>query len=256
MTDHWSLPIDAASATPVYVQVAQQLQRRIENGDLRRGSALPAERDFAAQLGISRVTVRQALALLEKQGLLLRKHGSGTFVTPPVRRGEMPSRPLGLLSSFSEDVRSRGQRPGGRVLSFERGRPTAHEALSLALSPTESVYRVRRLRTANDEPLAIEESTLPAGLVGTLTAAHVTDTSLYLLLRTRNLEPSRGIRHLRAINADLTLAGQLGVPVGAALVSTERVSWTAEGVPVEYARAQYRGDRFDFVMELHGDSDS
>ncbi|GHF36143.1 GntR family transcriptional regulator [Deinococcus metalli] len=256
MTDHWSLPIDAESATPVYVQVAQQLQRRIESGELRRGSALPAERDFAAQLGISRVTVRQALALLEKQGLLLRKHGSGTFVTPPARPGEMPSRPLGLLSSFSEDVRSRGQRPGARVLAFERGRPTAHEALSLALSPTESVYRVRRLRTANDEPLAIEESTLPATMVGVLTAADVTDTSLYALLRRRNLEPSRGIRHLRAVNADLTLAAQLNVPVGAALLATERVSWTAEGLPIEYARAQYRGDRFDFVMELHGDNDT
>lgn len=255
-TPAWAIPIDSGSATPVYVQVAQELQRRIENGELRRGSALPAERDLATHLHISRVTVRQALALLEKQGLLQRKHGSGTFVTPPALPGEMPSRPLGLLSSFSDDVRSRGQTPGARVLSFERGRPSAHEALSLALSPSETVYRVRRLRTADGEPLAIEESTLPAALVGPLEVGDVTDSSLYALLRARHVEPQRAIRHLRAVNADLGLAGLLGVAVGAALLTTERVSWTAGSQPIEYARAHYRGDRFDFVMELQGDAET
>lgn len=238
----------------MYVQVAQGLAERIQSGDLVRGSALPAERELAAQLQISRVTVRQALALLAQQGLLARKHGSGTFITPPAAPGEVPSRPLGLLSSFSEEVRSRGQKPGAQVMAFEQGRPTAHEAMSLALSPGDSVYRIRRLRTANNEPLAVEDSTLPAALVGKLTREDVKDASLYALLTARALKPHRAIRHLRAVNADLTMSGLLGVTVGAALLTTERVSWTQEGQPVEYARAHYRGDRHDFVMELHGDS--
>lgn len=249
----WAIPLDAGSATPVYVQVAQGLAQRITSGELARGTALPAERELAAQLNISRVTVRQALALLSQQGLLTRRHGSGTFVTPPAQPGEVPSRPLGLLSSFSEDVRSRGQTPGAQVLAFERSRPTAQETMSLALTTADSVYRIRRLRTADSESLAIEDSTLPVGMVGKLTRQDVTDASLYALLAARGLQPHRAIRHLRAVNADLNLAGLLGVPVGAALVATERVSWTADGRPVEYARAHYRGDRHDFVMELQGD---
>ncbi|MBZ9749823.1 GntR family transcriptional regulator [Deinococcus sp. HMF7604] len=248
----WAMPLDAASATPVYVQVAQGLTQRIESGQLRAGSALPAERELAAGLGVSRVTVRQALALLSQQGLLTRRHGSGTFVTPPPRPGDLPSRTLGLLSSFSEDVRSRGQLPGARVLSFERVRPGAQEAMSLALSPGELVYRLRRLRTADGEALAVEDSTLPAALVGDLAPEDVQDASLYALLSGRGLSPARAIRHLRAVNADLTLAPLLGVPVGAALLTTDRVSWLSGGQPIEYARAHYRGDRYDFVMELQG----
>ncbi|BBN96762.1 GntR family transcriptional regulator [Deinococcus grandis] len=249
---HWTIPLDSASATPVYVQVAQGLTQRIESGQLRPGSALPAERDLAAHLGVSRVTVRQALGLLAQQGLLTRRHGSGTFVTPPPRPGDLPARTLGLLSSFSEDVRSRGQRPGARILNFERTRPTAQEAMSLALSPSEAVYRIRRVRTADGEPLAVEDSTLPAALVGPLSEADVHDASLYALLAARGLSPARAIRHLRAVNADLTLAPLLNVTVGAALLTTDRVSWLQGGRPIEYARAHYRGDRYDFVMELQG----
>ncbi|MDV6375601.1 GntR family transcriptional regulator [Deinococcus arenicola] len=250
----WAISLDAASALPVYMQVAQGLEQRIHTGELRQGSALPAERELAAHLHVSRVTVRQALALLAQQGLLTRKHGSGTFITPPTPE-ERPSRTLGLLSSFSEDVRSRGQTPGARVLSFEDARPTAQEVMSLALSPGERVYRVRRLRTSDGEALAVEDSTLPAALVGKLSQEDVTDASLYALLGGRGLQPVRAIRHLRAVSADLKLAELLRVLPGAALLATERVSWTGGGRPVEYARAHYRGDRYDFVMELHGEGE-
>lgn len=250
----WVVPLDPASATPVYVQVAHGLAARIENGTLKGGMALPAERDLAEALGVSRVTVRQALALLAQQGLLTRRHGSGTFVNRAAPL--LASRPLGLLTGFSEDVRSRGQTPGARVLSFERGRPTPQEAMTLALSPRDGVYRLRRLRTADGEPLAVEESTLPAALIGPLGAADVTDASLYALLAARGLSPVRAVRHLRAVNADGQLVEWLGVPPGAALLATERVSWTATGKPVEHARAYYRGDRYDFVMELHGEEQS
>lgn len=246
----WALPLDAASATPVYLQVASGIAQRIQDGELEGGSALPSERELASHLGVSRVTVRQALAQLAEQGLLTRRHGSGTFVAPP----EAPAaRPLGLLSSFSDDVRSRGQKPGARVLTFERGRPTAQEAMSLALSPSDTVLRLRRLRTSSGEPLAVEESTLPAALVEPLTAQDVTDASLYAVLADRGLQPHRAIRHLRAVNAPEDLATLLGILPGGALLATERVSWTREGRPIEYARAHYRGDRYDFVMELQGD---
>ncbi|MFC4638319.1 GntR family transcriptional regulator [Deinococcus hohokamensis] len=249
----WALHLDPASATPVYVQVAAALATRIEQGELPAGSALPSERDLARLLGVSRVTVRQALTQLADQGRLTRRHGSGTFVSPVASPAPPASRPLGLLSSFSDDVRSRGQTPGAQVLHFGRGRPSAQEAMSLALSPAETVLRLRRLRTSSGEPLAVEESTLPAALVGPLSPEDVTDASLYALLAARNLQPHRAIRHLRAVGAPPDLAALLDVPAGSALLATERVSWTRDGRPIEYARAHYRGDRYDFVMELQGD---
>ncbi|MFB9994607.1 GntR family transcriptional regulator [Deinococcus oregonensis] len=268
----WVIPLDAESATPVYVQVAQGLEQGIGAGAISRGSALPAERELAHTLGVSRVTVRQALAVLAQRGLLVRRHGSGTFVSsadqpglpdhtaqpeaaPQDTRpasGHLDSRPLGLLTGFSDDIRSRGLIPGARVLRFERGYPTPQEAMTLALSPTEGVIRLRRLRTASGEPLAIEDSTLPAALAGDLTLDAVTDASLYALLAARGLRPHRAIRHLRAVNAGAELAALLDIAPGAALIATERVSWTAEGRPIEHARAHYRGDRYDFVMELQG----
>ncbi|WP_104992153.1 GntR family transcriptional regulator [Deinococcus sp. NW-56] len=247
----WLVPIDAGSATPAYLQLAQGLAARIEGGELPGGTALPAERELAGTLGVSRVTVRRALDWLAQRELLTRRHGSGTFVNAPHEDPARRPRPLGLLSSFSEDVRSRGGTPGARVLSFEEGRPTGQELLTLGLSPGDAVYRLRRLRTADGEPLAVEESTLPAALVGRLTEAEVTDASLYALLAGRGLSPVRAVRHLRAVNAQEPLAGWLAVSPGAALLATERVSWAADGRPVEYGRAHYRGDRYDFVMELH-----
>ena len=245
----WWVALDPADAAPAYVQLAQGLRRRIESGELSAGTALPAERELAARLGVSRVTLRQGLGLLEAEGLLRRRRGSGTFVagTPHT------SRQLGLLSSFSDEVRAQGGVPGARVLSFTQGRPTPQAALSLGLTAAAQVYRLRRLRTSDGDPLAVEDSTLPAALIGPLTAQDVTDASLYGLLGQRHLAPARAIRHLRAQNASAELAHLLGVPLGAALLTTERVSWLASGRPVEYARACYRGDRYDFVMDLRGE---
>jgi GntR family transcriptional regulator len=122
--------------------------------------------------------------------------------------------------------------------------------MTLRLGANSRVYRIRRLRTADGVPLAVEASVLPEERVGTLSAEGLTDQSLYALLTARHLLPVRALRHLRAVNADQEHAGLLGVRLGAALLMTERVSWNALGLPIETANAHYRGDRYDFLMEL------
>lgn len=239
------LAIDPASATPVYLQMVQALQKLIVQQVLAEGTALPGERDLAATLGVSRVTVRQALRLLEEQGLLVRRQGSGTFVAPrPIVQ------PLSALTGFTEDMRARGLTPSGRVLSLERSRPSPQEAMNLAVSPLAEVVRLRRLRTADGEPLAVETSTLPADVVGDITAQDIENRSLYAHLRERGFVPQRAMQHLRALNADADTAAVLHVSAGTALLSTERVTWDTTGGVMEYARAQYRGDRYDFTVEL------
>ncbi|GGJ70319.1 GntR family transcriptional regulator [Deinococcus aquiradiocola] len=241
----FTVTLDHAATTPIYLQVAHGIQRWLGTEHATPGTALPSERDLAGQFGVSRVTVRQAIALLTTQGLLERRRGSGTFILP--RRIEHP---LGTLQSFSDDMRARGQVPGAHVLSFALNRATPHEAMTLGLREHSRVYRIRRLRTADGTPLAVESSVLPEDRVGDLHADTLKDRSLYELLSARALVPVRALRHLRAVNADTEHAALLQVRPGAALLMTERVSWLADGTPIELASAHYRGDRYDFLMEL------
>ena len=232
----------------MYLQVSHHLERWLKSDGARAGTALPSERDLAVQLGVSRVTVRQALSLLSAQGLLERRRGSGTFILP--RRIEHP---LSTLTSFSDDMRARGLTPGARILEFALAQATPQEAMTLNLGASSRVYRVRRLRTADGAPLAVESSVLPQERVGQLSAEGLSDRSLYALLSSRQLMPVRALRHLRAVNADQEQATLLNIRPGAALLMTERVSWSADGLPIEMASAHYRGDRYDFLMELfHG----
>lgn len=239
------VPLDPDSPTPVYLQIRRGLLARIDAGDLPEGGALPSERDLADLLRVSRMTVRQALQGLEADGVLIRRHGSGTYVAP---RRIVQS--LSALTSFSEDMRSRGFVPGGRVLGFEHGRPSPEEALSLGLGPSASVARLRRLRTADGTPLALETSSLPEHVAGDLRPEDVQNRSLYDLLRAHGFTPHRAIQHLRAAPADATTARLLEVPEGASILSILRVTWDAGGAPIEFVRSQYRGDRYDFVVEL------
>ena len=237
--------LSKGAATPIYLQVYQGLARLIEDGTLERGSALPGERDLALQIGVSRVTVRQALKLLTEGGQLVRKQGSGTFVAE-----SRILQPLSALSSFSDDMRSRGLLPGARVLSLERTRPSPQEAMNLALKPGNEVWRLKRLRTADGQPLAIEISSVPLATLPQVSRAALESGSLYALLRQGGHAPVRAMQHLRATAADSETARLLELSVGAPLLSTERVTWDAAGKTLEYARSQYRGDRYDFLVEL------
>lgn len=241
----FALHLDGSSATPAYLQVARAVSQLIEGGALPEGTALPSERDLSTHLGLSRVTVRQAFRVLEEQGLVVRRQGSGTFVAP--RRIVQP---LSVLTGFSDDMRARGLVPGGRVLSFEVGRPSPQEAMNLGQSPLLDVVRLRRLRTADGEPVAIEVSVLPARLLDGAPRERLERGSLYEVLRERGFAPARAMQHLRATEADDETAALLHLPPRGAVLATERVTWDASGGVLEFARSQYRGDRYDFVVEL------
>lgn len=237
--------IDHAAATPIYRQITDGLRQWLLSAPAVSGQALPGERLLATRLGVSRVTVRQALDQLRSEGLLVRRRGSGTFVQP--RRIEHT---LNALSSFSDDMRARALTPGAQVLNFSLGHATTQESMSLGLGAHSRVYRIERLRTADGVPMALESSVLPEERVGLLSAAALVDQSLYALLGARQVQPVRALRQLRAVSATAAQATLLAVAPGAPLLQTERVSWTAAGVPIELAQACYRGDRYDFLMEL------
>src|SRR6188472_916554 len=128
-------------------------------GGLEIGAAIPPERRLAAQLGVSRPTLRMAIDELVREGLLLRRHGSGTYVAEP-----KIALPL-TMTSFSEDMSRRGMRPSSRVVSFEVQSAGAKLGQRLNLSPVEDVWVITRLRLADDETMAIEWLHAPHGLL-------------------------------------------------------------------------------------------
>lgn len=233
----------SADQTPRYLQVASVFRSLVERGVLRAGEALPSERDLSTVTSLSRVTVRRAVETLLREGVLSRRHGSGTFVA---RRIEQP---LSVLAGFSEDMRNRGSRPGSMWISKALTRPSPKEAMALGVGPDEQVLRLLRVRTADDEPLAIETAVVPASI---LPSPDLVSTSLYSALTEKGFRPAHGVQRLHAALAAPDEASLLMIPVGSAILRIERRAFLANGRPIEFTTSSYRGDRYDFVATLGG----
>ncbi|HWU65233.1 MAG TPA: GntR family transcriptional regulator [Ensifer sp.] len=236
--------LQANGAGPLYVKLRQSLEKAIQSGALKQGEALPAERDIADYASISRVTVRKAVDELVQDGLLVRRHGSGTFVAKPVSKVEQP---LSRLTSFTEDMARRGLSTRSEWLERGLFAPSPDEMMMLGLGPGALVARFARLRLGDDNPLAIERASVLAEYVpdpGMVT------TSLYAALERRNARPVRAIQRISACNIKSQDAELLGVSEGAAGLSIQRISYLPSGKVVELTRSLYRGDAYDFVAEL------
>jgi GntR family transcriptional regulator len=156
--------------------------------------------------------------------------------------------PLSRLTSFTEDMRSRGIESESDWIERASALPTPEEALVLALSPGERVSRLHRLRRADGKPLAIERASLPHRM---LPDPETIETSLYAALSERGLKPVRALQRLRAVALGKADAALLALPEGSPALFTERVAYLADNRIVEFTRSHYRGDAYDFVAELH-----
>ncbi|MEA5501817.1 GntR family transcriptional regulator [Halotia wernerae UHCC 0503] len=234
------LTLDETSPTPLYLQLADAIRTRIADGNIKVGDALPSERELSQTTGISRVTVRKAIDALFREGLLSRRHGSGTYIAPRIEQS------AALLAGFSADMASRGKAPGFTVLKHATGLPTPEEALALALGMGAKIVRLSRVRTADGEPLAVERACVPVQFLEGFAPA---EGSLYSALEKRGFRPVRGLQRLQASLASPEEASLLGVPPGAAVLRIERRAFLGDGTPVEFTRSAYRGDRYDFVAE-------
>lgn len=228
-------------ALPLYQQLQRALRDAIEHGELGPDDALPSERQLAAELGISRITVRKAIDGLADEGLLVRRQGSGNFVGSRIEKN------FAKLTSFSEDMRARGRVPSSQWLKRGEGQVTPDEAMRLALSPGASVYRFHRLRFADDEPMALEVCTIAASALPSVDAVQ---DSLYEALERAGNRPVRALQRLRAQLLDKEQARLLQAEPGDAGLVVERVGYLRDGRAIELSRSYYRGDTYDFVAEL------
>jgi len=238
------VPIDSANPTPRYIQLANWIRNLILEGSWKGGDALPSERSIVAATSLSRVTVRKAIELLVREGLLQQRHGSGTYVNDEDDRIEQS---LNVLTGFSEDMLSLGHVPSAKWIEREVANPSSTETMMLGLSPGEKVLRLHRLRLADGEPLAVEMAVVPANL---FPDAEQIGDSLYVALTTANMLPEKALQRMHACRLPAFEAGLLESEVGDPALYIERVSRLKSGRTIEFTSSYYRGDRYDFVVEL------
>src|SRR3954470_5425042 len=234
--------LDPEGSQPLYQQLQRAIREAIETHKLAPEDALPAERQIASDLEISRITVRKALDGLVEEGLLVRRQGSGNFVASRIEKN------FAKLTSFSEDMRARGRTPRSVWLKRLEGTVTPEESLKLALSPGTLVYRFHRLRFADDEPMSIEIATIVASCLPSLDAV---EDSLYDALERAGNRPVRALQRLHSMLLTADQAKLLKAKAGDAGLFVERLGYLRDGRAIELSQSFYRGDMYDFIAELN-----
>ena len=244
-SDSVSLRIDKTSPIPRYYQLAELIRERVRCGDYRVGEQLPSVQELADQAGISRMTARQAVELLVRDGTLVVRHGAGTFVAEP----KLISDAIHLLG-FTDAMAQRGVAITSQVLEQAVVVPAPLIAARLALGPGETAVQIRRLRFVGTTPLLLETSSIPSRLCPGLESHDLAVHSLYAMLADRyGIHLQRTHHTLEAIlpsaEEQQCFRGELRTPV----IVQEGVAYLLNDVPAEYFRAVYRGDRFKFELE-------
>jgi GntR family transcriptional regulator len=228
-----------------HAQIEDWLADAIAAGRLNPGDRLPTEYDLAARLGVSRMTLRQALSELTLRGLVTKAvgRGGGTFVAEPKLEQDLTT-----LAGFSEQLRRHGKVAGARVLAATCIPSSSAAAAALQLTEGDPVHDVRRIRLADGAPIVIEHSQFPASLFPDLLECRL-DGSLYDLLADRyGKRPYRARESLEPVAAGVREAEALEVDEGAPLMLVERTAYSQAGEPLEYARDLFRGDRTKVVV--------
>lgn len=226
-----------------YHAVRDQLLDRLES--MAAGDQFPPERDLAQEIGVSRMTLRRAIDELVARGAVRRRHGSGVFAMGPKLDQAL------VASSFTEDMRARGLKPGAHTLEFEICQAGARVQRQLQLSEGEEIVAITRLRLADDEPIALEELNVPRRLLPELRADDLENRSFYELLQEQHgLEIAHSVQTIEPTVVDAEEAKHLDVPLHTPALLFERTSRSPEGAPIEFVRSVYRGDRYKIRTEL------
>ncbi len=241
------LPLGRLSPTePLYSQIADRLSEQINTGKLTPGSRLPPERELSQTLGVNRMTLRQALHLLESQGLLVRRQGDGTYVAEPVIE-----RQAGKLFSFTNGMQRRGYTPGGKIVTLTQHPVDVTVARNLKLRADAPVYDLYRLRLIGDEPVMLEHFIIPVQHFPNLDQHDLARRSMYeVMSKEYGVKVTTARQSLEPVVAGKFEAKLLDIKKGAPLMLERRVSFDQDNRPVEYGNDLYRGDRFRFVTEM------
>jgi GntR family transcriptional regulator len=235
-----------ASGMPLYRQIETSLRERIRSGALRPGAQIQPEPELMAAYGVSRATVRQALAGLVSEGLLEIRRGLGTYVTSP--RFEHT---IGGFYSFSREIERHGLVPGTRVLGLRTEAASDAVAEALGIAAGMKVVALRRLRLAGPDPLVVETSHLPAARFPGLDAVDFSQVRLYdTLMNAYGCRPTRAVETFEPVLLTADEAVLLDQRRGDPALKVERIAFDQDDAPIEFCRSTVRGDRYRYSVEL------
>lgn len=241
----WCMYLDGRSPVPLYYQLKEILRQEIESGTWQPDQQIPTEADLCRQYGVSRATVRQALAVLVSEGVLYRRQGRGTFVSP----AKVEQNLLGFYS-FTREMVERGWAPSSRVLSADVVKARTGTARLLGIQPGAPVVRLVRLRLVRDEPLILETTYLPSDLCPGLENEDLERQLLYdVLTKKYGLKLTGAKKYVEPVLVDQYEAQILGVKRGSPALLLERVTY-ADQRPVALCKWVVRGDRCRHYIDL------
>ena len=231
------MPGDHRNGTPVYKRIQSEIRDRIASARLKPGDAVASERELAKTHKVSLMTARHALAGLEREGVVERRRGAGTFVAAPKIQ-------FNKLMSYTEQMSSRGLAPRSRVLFAKVIAEEQEVAARLGLPGSSRVLKIQRLRLTDEEPFALETCYLPAAEFGELASAPLGKNSLFSILQhDYGVELAYADEEVDATAADADIAELLGVPRGASVLRIRQVIYSTKGKATIYGVGFYRSER-------------
>jgi len=235
------------SRVPRYHRIAEALRERIRVGELASGSRLDNQRQLAKSFGVTLMTLRQALELLEREHLITRRHGLGTFVAAPSVDYDILQ-----LRRFAGDLSAKGEHVATRLLGTRFAAADRRVAEALRLAGRPRVLVLDRLRLVDEHPMSLQRSFLPPPLGDEVIRADLALTPLHQVLEFKlGVVVTRASETVSAVRLGRREARDLGCRAGVPAFESERVSYDAGGAPVVFDRAFIPGDRFRITRELH-----
>ena len=230
------------SGLPAYQRIQSTIRKRIDAGQLRPGDAVSSERDLAKLHQVSLMTARHALATLEREGLVERRRGIGTFVAAPKIH-------FNKLMSYTEQMAARSLNAGSKVLSLKTITDEPDISARLSLSPVEPIIKLERIRHASGEPFAFETCYLSQAQFPDLLNAPLDRESLFAYIeRTYDVRLGYADEEIDAIPADPETAELLGVPRRDPLLRIRQLIFSTQKKILMYVVGLYRSDRHNLVI--------
>lgn len=228
---------------PIYIKIHNQIKRAIEQQKYRVGQRIPAERQMAQDFHVSRMTLRQAIKILESEGILERRMGSGTYVASQKVQEKMSG-----VMSFGQITRANGQVPSSKLISYHVSTPLLSEQEKLKIGKDEEVLRMERIRFADGVPICYEVVAIPHDLIKDFSKRDIS-THLYLTLEQKGgYKIGSVIENIGASIANEQDARLLKTRKGQPLITRRQVTSFTDERPFEYTRAYYVADRFEFTF--------
>lgn len=232
-------------AQPLYSQIKQILKDKIENGEYKLGEIIPSEAELQQIFNVSRITVRQAINELVNEGYLSRKRGKGTIVIP-----QRIEENLSHIRSFTDEMIARGLKPSTSFAEVSIVKAPKKVALTLNINEGDEVYRIKRIRCADDEPIVVFDTYLLRSFDLPLDNSEYYN-SLYELLYKRNgVRVTKAIEYIEAIVASGDIADMLEIEEGSPVLKTVRTGYDSARNPIEYTICFYRGDKYRYFASL------